>query len=47
MERGQAPRAVALGLCDLILDHQRREDLVLFPSTREAVPAEQFDRPYA
>jgi hemerythrin-like domain-containing protein len=34
--RGEAPHAAALELCDLILNHQRREDLVLFPSAREA-----------
>ena len=44
VERGQAPHAAALGLCDLILNHQQREDLVLFPSAREAVPAEQLER---
>ena len=47
MERGQVPHAAALDLCDLILNHQRREDLVLFPSAREAVPAEQFERSHA
>lgn len=44
VERGQAPYRAALELCDLILNHQLREDLVLFPSAREAVPARQLTR---
>lgn len=46
-ERGEAPHRAALELCDLILSHQRREDLVLFPSARDAVPAERLDRSLA
>jgi hypothetical protein len=34
--RGAAAHTAALVLCELILDHQRREDLLLFPSAREA-----------
>lgn len=36
-ERGIAPHSAALALCALLLDHQQREDLLLFPSAREAV----------
>lgn len=36
LERGEAPYAQALRLCDLILSHQQREDMMLFPSAREA-----------
>lgn len=35
LERDEAPYAQALRLCDLILAHQQREDLMLFPSARE------------
>lgn len=35
LERAEAPYAQALRLCDLILAHQQREDLMLFPSARE------------
>ena len=41
---GRAPHVAALRLCELILDHQQREDHMLFPSAREAVPAQQLDR---
>ncbi len=37
-ERGKAPHAAALRLCELILNHQQREDLMLFPSAREVLP---------
>lgn len=37
--RGEAPHAAALGLSDLLLNHQQREDLVLFPSAREFLAA--------
>lgn len=43
-ERGESPYATALRLCDLILNHQQREDLVLFPSAREVVPTTGVDR---
>lgn len=39
VERGEAPHAKALGLCELILNHQQREDLMLFPSAREVMAA--------
>jgi hemerythrin-like domain-containing protein len=45
--RGEASYAATLRLCDLILDHQRREDLMLFPSARSAVPAGRLQRPEA
>lgn len=32
--RGEAPHAMALRLCDLLFDHQRREDEMLFPTIR-------------
>lgn len=34
-ERGEAPHAMALRLCDLLFDHQRREDDMLFPTIRD------------
>lgn len=34
---GKAPYEQALHLCELILAHQQREDLMLFPSAREAI----------
>lgn len=37
LARGEAPYALSLRLCDLILAHQAREDLMLFPSAREAL----------
>ena len=37
LERDEAPYEQALRLCDLILAHQQREDMMLFPSAREAV----------
>ena len=36
VDSGIAPHTAALTLCELILDHQQREDLVLFPSARAA-----------
>jgi hypothetical protein len=39
-----APHDPVLGPCDLILDHQRREDLMLFASAREALPEVRFAR---
>lgn len=36
-DRGEAPYGASLRLCDLILDHQQREDAMLFPSLREAI----------
>jgi hemerythrin-like domain-containing protein len=38
VERGKASHAAALRLCELILDHQQREDLMLFPSARGTIP---------
>jgi hemerythrin-like domain-containing protein len=32
LDHGEAPHGAALELCTLILTHQQREDLVLFPS---------------
>lgn len=37
LEHDEAPYEQTLRLCDLILAHQQREDLMLFPSAREAV----------
>lgn len=37
-ERGEAPHAVARRLCELLLDHQQREDMMLFPSARDSIP---------
>lgn len=41
LARGAAPYALSLRLCDLILAHQTREDLMLFPSAREALAEER------
>ncbi len=35
--RGKAPLDASLNLCELILAHQQREDLMLFPSAREVI----------
>lgn len=37
LAQGQSPYDLCLRLCELILSHQQREDLMLFPSAREAV----------
>ncbi len=37
LARGEAPFEPSLRLCELIQEHQQREDLMLFPSAREAV----------
>ncbi len=37
-DRGESPHAAALQLCELLLNHQQREDLMLFPSAREVLP---------
>ena len=37
LARGQAPFDLCLRLCELILAHQQREDVMLFPSAREAM----------
>lgn len=37
LARGEAPYSLCLRLCDLILAHQQREDMMLFPSAREAL----------
>ena len=37
LARGEAPFEASLHLCELILAHQQREDLMLFPSAREAL----------
>lgn len=35
--RGEPPYEASMRLCALLLSHQMREDLMLFPSAREAV----------
>ena len=37
LARGETPYEPSLHLCELILAHQQREDLMLFPSVREAL----------
>lgn len=37
LERGEPPYEASQRLCALLLAHQLREDLMLFPSAREAV----------
>jgi hemerythrin-like domain-containing protein len=37
LARGEAPYEPSLHLCELILAHQQREDMMLFPSAREAL----------
>lgn len=36
LEQGAPPYESSLSLCGLILSHQQREDMALFPSAREA-----------
>jgi hemerythrin-like domain-containing protein len=36
LAQGAAPFDASLRLCELVLAHQQREDLMLFPSAREA-----------
>lgn len=40
--RHEAPHAMALSLCDLLLNHQQREDGILFPSIRDILPEHQL-----
>lgn len=37
LARGETPYEPSLRLCELILAHQQREDMMLFPSAREAL----------
>lgn len=37
LAQGQPPYELSLRLCELILAHQQREDLMLFPSARTAI----------
>ena len=37
LECGETPYEASMRLCTLLLSHQEREDLMLFPSAREAV----------
>lgn len=37
LTRGESPYQLSLHLCELILAHQQREDLMLFPSARDAL----------
>jgi hemerythrin superfamily protein len=37
--RGIAAHDACLRLCEALLDHQQREDLMLFPTAREALPS--------
>lgn len=44
LPREEVSRAAALRLCDLILAHQEREDVMLFPSVRAALNATTGDQ---
>jgi hypothetical protein len=37
LAQGETPCDLSLDLCELLLAHQQREDLMVFPSAREAV----------
>jgi hemerythrin HHE cation binding domain-containing protein len=37
LKQGETPYGLSLDLCELVLAHQQREDLMLFPSVREAL----------
>jgi Hemerythrin HHE cation binding domain len=37
LKQGETPYGLSLDLCELVLAHQQREDLMLFPSAREAL----------
>ena len=42
-DTGIAPFNLCLQLCELIQMHMQREDMMLFPSTRDALDTEAFD----
>ena len=42
-DSGDAPFNLCLQLCDLIQSHMQREDMMLFPSARDALDAEALD----
>ena len=42
-DSGSAPFNLCLQLCDLIQAHMQREDMMLFPSARDALDAEALD----
>jgi iron-sulfur cluster repair protein YtfE (RIC family) len=42
---GNAPADLVQRLCDLVVAHQQREDLMLFPSARDALDAGELDAP--
>ena len=42
-DSGDAPFSLCLHLCDLIQSHMQREDMMLFPSARDALDAEPLD----
>ena len=42
-DAGIAPFNLCLQLCDLIQTHMQREDMMLFPSARDALDTEAFD----
>jgi len=44
VDSGIAPFNLCLQLCDLILAHMQREDMMLFPSAREVLDTEALDR---
>jgi hemerythrin-like domain-containing protein len=41
--RGNAPPDLCLRLCDLVVEHQQREDLVLFPCARDALDSRDLE----
>ena len=44
-DSGNAPFNLCLQLCDLIQAHMQREDMMLFPSARDAVDIEALEVP--
>ena len=42
-DSGDAPFTLCLQLCDLIQSDMQREDMMLFPSARDALDAEALD----
>ena len=44
-DTGSAPFSLCLQLCDVIQAHMQREDMMLFPSAREALDMEALEIP--
>lgn len=44
-DSGKAPLGLSLQLCDVIQAHMQREDMMLFPSARDALETEALEIP--